>query len=151
MPGRNTIIRLSENSTVTIPYERSFRRIQRPEDMNLSSEDFSRYQFCGCGWPHHMLVPKGNETGITFDYFVMISNFVDDTVHQEVDKYVSIKIDYFSFKLTLFTGYSVVMMRSHSVVYVTDYFLIVVQWDFHLIVRYHRLIHLIILLRLIKI
>lgn len=64
-PGENVIRRKSTQSTVTIPYEQTFRNIdkdrpggdQRGAGGRLS--EFSRegysYDFCGCGWPHHML------------------------------------------------------------------------------------------------
>ncbi|XP_058464518.1 phenoloxidase 1-like [Malaya genurostris] len=86
-PGENTITRRSDQSSVTIPYERTFRRIgsaQTPTD----SRQRDSFRFCGCGWPQHMLIPKGSPEGVQFELFAMISNFADDTVNQEFDENV---------------------------------------------------------------
>lgn len=86
VPGENTITRASTESSVTIPWERSFQlvgAINRLDDPNFDS---GRFEFCGCGWPHHMLLPRGSHEGIKFDLFVMISNFADDTVNQRFDE-----------------------------------------------------------------
>lgn len=82
-PGQNTIRQRSADSSVTIPYERSFRRLGRnqPSDPAL----LAAFQFCGCGWPQHMLLPKGSAQGTEYDIFVMITNFEDDTVNQEAN------------------------------------------------------------------
>lgn len=86
-PGENTLIRRSDQSSVTIPYDRSFRRVgtsQTPTDARQLAE----FRFCGCGWPQHMLLPKGAPEGVQFDLFVMISNFDNDSVGQEFDETV---------------------------------------------------------------
>lgn len=75
----NIIKQSSQNSSVTIPYERSFRNISKtPEDERLRDE----FNFCGCGWPQHMLIPKGKPEGMTFDLFAMISDYEEDRVEQ---------------------------------------------------------------------
>lgn len=81
--GRNLIIRGSDESSVTIPYERTFRSLQtnRPADGTTALEGFN---FCGCGWPQHMLIPKGTLQGMTADVFVMVSNYANDRVDQDV-------------------------------------------------------------------
>nr|P85046.1 RecName: Full=Phenoloxidase subunit 1; AltName: Full=PO-P1 [Simulium damnosum] len=52
-PGQNTIRRRSTESTVTIPFERTFRSLEesRPDQTTDAQQQFN---FCGCGWPHHM-------------------------------------------------------------------------------------------------
>lgn len=77
--GQNTISRRSTESSVTIPFERTFRNVDanRPADGTTAAEEFN---FCGCGWPHHMLIPKGLPEGLVFELFVMITNFEDDRV-----------------------------------------------------------------------
>ncbi|XP_065075624.1 phenoloxidase 8-like [Ochlerotatus camptorhynchus] len=84
-PGENTLIRKSDQSSVTVPYERSFRRIGTAETP-MDQRQLAEFRFCGCGWPHHMLLPKGAPEGVQFDLYVMISNFDDDTVGQEFDE-----------------------------------------------------------------
>ena len=82
-PGANTILRRSAQSSVTIPYERTFRSAA---PSNQSGTEV--YRFCNCGWPSHLLIPKGTPEGMTFDLFAMISDFTGDTVNQEFDENV---------------------------------------------------------------
>lgn len=82
-PGTNNIRRRSDESTVTIPYERSFRKIGR--NNTPTGDGLADFQFCGCGWPQHMLLPKGTASGTQFDLFVMVSNFENDTVFEDPD------------------------------------------------------------------
>lgn len=86
-PGPNTIRRRSDESSVTIPYERSFRRIGSNFQPTGQAE-LSQFQFCGCGWPQHMLVPRGTPEGARYDVFVMISNMADDRVNQTPNLWV---------------------------------------------------------------
>ncbi|XP_049767339.1 phenoloxidase 2-like [Schistocerca cancellata] len=76
--GRNIIRRSSAESSVTIPYQRSFRNLtgvgDKPEEAS--------YTFCGCGWPQHMLIPKGQADGLPAEYFVMVSDGAQDKVDQ---------------------------------------------------------------------
>ncbi|XP_056629808.1 phenoloxidase 1 [Diorhabda sublineata] len=82
--GQNTIIRASTQSSVTIPFERTFRDLDtnRPE----GGGNLEQFNFCGCGWPQHMLIPKGNteNPGFRCELFVMISNYADDGVNQDL-------------------------------------------------------------------
>ncbi|XP_067634373.1 phenoloxidase 2 [Eurosta solidaginis] len=81
MPGVNKISQAFDNSSVTIPYERSFRRIGS-EYVPTDPRQLAEFRFCGCGWPAHMLLPKGKPEGMPFELFVMISNYDDDAVLQ---------------------------------------------------------------------
>jgi hypothetical protein len=74
-----TIDRRSTDSSVTIPFERTFRNLDagRPAE---GSANLAEFNFCGCGWPDHMLIPKGNAEGLPCDLFVMVSNFAEDRV-----------------------------------------------------------------------
>lgn len=82
-PGQNTIKRNSVNSSVTIPFERTFRNLDqdRPTEGTAEAEEFD---FCGCGWPHHMLIPKGTPQGMPVDLFCMISNWENDRIEQDL-------------------------------------------------------------------
>ncbi|XP_022907906.2 phenoloxidase 2-like [Onthophagus taurus] len=75
--GQSTIVRNSTQSSVTIPFENSFRDLNRPAGV---SQD--QFNFCGCGWPHHLLVPKGKPEGYPMQLFVMISDYEQDKVDQ---------------------------------------------------------------------
>ncbi|XP_067015254.2 phenoloxidase 1 [Anabrus simplex] len=79
--GTQMIKRKSEHSSVTIPFERTYRDLgkKRPG----FGERLERFNFCGCGWPHNMLIAKGTETGYPCQLFVMVSNFADDEVEDD--------------------------------------------------------------------
>ncbi|XP_063833191.1 phenoloxidase subunit 2-like [Ostrinia nubilalis] len=80
-PGNNQIIRQSTESSVTIPFEQTFRDLSRtgtdPGDPNNLE-----FNYCGCGWPQHMLLPKGTAAGAKYVLFVMLSNYEGDRVAQ---------------------------------------------------------------------
>jgi tyrosinase len=80
-PGMNYITRDSRLSSVTIPFERSFRDLEtgRPPS-NASAEVQDKSNFCGCGWPQHMLIPRGTPEGYPSVLFAMISNYETDWV-----------------------------------------------------------------------
>ncbi|XP_016984437.1 phenoloxidase 3-like [Drosophila rhopaloa] len=80
-PGQNTFTRNSTDSSVTIPFERTFRNLDSNRGARNSPEEQENY-FCGCGWPNHMLVPMGRAEGMSFDLFVMVSNYENDRVDQ---------------------------------------------------------------------
>lgn len=80
-PGENKIERNSTQSSVTIPFERTFRNL---EDQNRpgGGPALEQFNLCGCGWPQHMLVPKGNKGGFSMDLFVMVSDIQGDEIVQ---------------------------------------------------------------------
>lgn len=55
--GQNRITRASTDSAITIPYERTFRDVDtnRPA---ANTPQLEQFNFCGCGWPQHMLIPS---------------------------------------------------------------------------------------------
>uniref|UniRef100_A0A182WQI4 Uncharacterized protein n=1 Tax=Anopheles minimus TaxID=112268 RepID=A0A182WQI4_9DIPT len=80
LPGINNIIRRSVNSSITIPYERTFRNVAQS---NLGDESF---RFCGCGFPAHMFVPKGDPIGVEYELFAMLSDHEKDRVNPLFDE-----------------------------------------------------------------
>ncbi|KAE8573876.1 Putative prophenoloxidase [Halyomorpha halys] len=78
---KNTITRKSTESSVTIPFERTFRNLDagRPTE----GGNLEQFNYCGCGWPQHMLICKGSAEGFPCELFVMISNINDDRVEQQ--------------------------------------------------------------------
>lgn len=68
-PGLNSITRLSIESSLTT---------SRP--LNGTGTGNRAPQYCGCGWPQHMLVPRGTEVGMDFDLFVMLTDGNQDFV-----------------------------------------------------------------------
>ncbi|XP_037029740.1 phenoloxidase 2 [Bradysia coprophila] len=81
-PGPNTIPRRSTDSSVTIPFERTFRNLDQSRP-NAGTTEEAEFNFCGCGWPQHMLVPKGLPGGLQCELFVMISDYEQDRVDQD--------------------------------------------------------------------
>ncbi|XP_076646001.1 phenoloxidase 1-like [Halictus rubicundus] len=79
-PGQNTIQRKSTESSVTIPFERTFRNLE--ENRPVGAESLDAFNFCGCGWPQHMLIPKGTKAGYPTDLFIMVSDYDIDAVEQ---------------------------------------------------------------------
>lgn len=64
-------MRRSDESSVTIPYERTFRNLETGRD----TTDADSFNFCGCGHPQHLLVPRGTPSGMPCQLFVMVSNY----------------------------------------------------------------------------
>ncbi|XP_026313500.1 phenoloxidase subunit 1 [Hyposmocoma kahamanoa] len=82
-PGNNTIRRRSVDSSVTIPYERTFRN-QADRQGDPGSAQAAEFDFCGCGWPQHMLIPKGTQRGYPVVLFCMVSNYDQDKIDQDL-------------------------------------------------------------------
>nr|CCA94923.1 hemocyanin subunit b [Mastigoproctus giganteus] len=74
-PGDNVIERKSSESSVTIKDPKSLDELARGE---LADEH--EKEFCSCGWPDHLLVPKGDEQGMKFHLFVMLTDRRMDAV-----------------------------------------------------------------------
>jgi len=72
------ITRESTESAVTIPFDQTFRDLSKHK--TGSDEEQLEFNMCGCGWPAHMLVPKGTTQGMPVVYFVMISDYEQDKV-----------------------------------------------------------------------
>ena len=116
--------RRSRESSVTIPFERTYRNLDktRPAPGSQDEKDFT---FCGCGWPENMLVPKGTPDGLLSELFVMISNYEEDRVrlsqvlflHQSHNIHLILINTFRLNKLSL----EIVMMLHHIVVFVTAY------------------------------
>lgn len=76
--GKNTITRKSSESSVTIPFERTFRNLEQNRPQGGAA--LEQFNYCGCGWPQHMLIAKGSADGFPCQLFVMVSNYNDDMV-----------------------------------------------------------------------
>lgn len=75
--------------------------------MSKAKGDYEQAHFCGCGWPQHLLIPKGTIKGMEVQLFVMISNCDDDQVSKKNGNYESCfqvlrckKCDTFFIKIT---------------------------------------------------
>ncbi|XP_034256439.1 phenoloxidase 1-like [Thrips palmi] len=79
-PGVNVVRRHSWQSTLTIPFERTFRNLDanRP----AAGHALDEFTFCGCGLPQHMLLPRGSPQGAQYHLFVMVTDYTKDQVQQ---------------------------------------------------------------------
>lgn len=74
-PGRNTITRRSVDSSVTLSHVPTFEELEKGEGLPDRASEY-----CSCGWPEHMLVPRGTPRGMVFHLFVMITDYEQDKV-----------------------------------------------------------------------
>ena len=89
--GENTITRSSLDSSVIKPPAETFAEItkkiaagsSKAEKTDCSCRD-DRY--CNCGWPDNMLLPRGTTSGMTFDLFVMVTNWAADSSTDNLDQ-----------------------------------------------------------------
>ncbi|NP_001301077.1 hemocyanin F chain-like [Limulus polyphemus] len=76
--GHNTIVRNSTESSVTVSKIHTFNELKAGVGV-----DEKNTEYCSCGWPQHMLVPRGNEKGMDFQLFVMVTDWEGDHVNGE--------------------------------------------------------------------
>lgn len=79
-PGTQTLTRKSEDSTLTLPFEKSFPNAFGDGPREDATDDTA---FCLCGWPHHMFLPIGSMDGTPFEVFVMLTPFEKDRVDSD--------------------------------------------------------------------
>ncbi|GIY15233.1 hypothetical protein CDAR_35001, partial [Caerostris darwini] len=72
-PGNNQISRNAIDSSVTLSHTYTFEELKQGKS---GSKDAS--EFCSCGWPEHMLVPRGTHKGLDFQLFVMLTDYTQD-------------------------------------------------------------------------
>ncbi|CAG8714167.1 7023_t:CDS:2, partial [Racocetra fulgida] len=48
---------------------------------NTEDQESDEEQYCDCGWPFHLLLPRGSRNGMKFKLFVFISDWEKDKVH----------------------------------------------------------------------
>lgn len=72
----STIVRNSAHSSVTVSNAPTFSQLQAGEGMTENTTEF-----CSCGWPQHLLVPRGSDKGMEFKLFVMLTDYELDHVN----------------------------------------------------------------------
>nr|P02242.3 RecName: Full=Hemocyanin E chain; Short=HcE [Aphonopelma sp.] len=72
-PGKNVVTRDHRNSTVTVEQSVPVKKLR--EEGGVAGE------YCSCGWPEHMLIPKGNHRGMDFELFVIVTDYAQDAVN----------------------------------------------------------------------
>nr|CCA94921.1 hemocyanin subunit g [Euphrynichus bacillifer] len=72
--GQSSFSRNAIDSNVTLSKVPTFDDLKSGE----VSDDYS--EFCSCGWPENMLIPRGNHKGKPFVLFVLLTDFEKDKV-----------------------------------------------------------------------
>ncbi|XP_064114999.1 hemocyanin AA6 chain-like [Macrobrachium nipponense] len=80
-PGENHLVRSSLDSSITAPEEATFRDLEAESGSSKEKIEFGQ---CGCGWPQHMLLPRGMPQGMHFQLFVMLTDYAVDKVDQVI-------------------------------------------------------------------
>ncbi|CAL1261550.1 unnamed protein product [Larinioides sclopetarius] len=80
-PGKNAITRDHKISSVTVSETHTFKQLLSGEGVSEATTEF-----CSCGWPEHMLIPRGSYKGMEFDLFVMLTDYEQDAVNGLTDK-----------------------------------------------------------------
>lgn len=91
-PGMNDIRISSKDSSVTLRDENgsSFKRIEELYREAKGNPDVVNESQCSCGWPQHLLLPRGTPgTGTAYDLFVIITDGQQDMA--EVNRYTGCK------------------------------------------------------------
>nr|CBW54878.1 putative prophenoloxidase [Cancer pagurus] len=84
-PGPNHILRASTSSSITNANDFTFRDLeQQPVPNDPGADGNTLFNFCGCGWPQHMLLPRGKQEGMPFQIFVMVTDWAQDKVVQPI-------------------------------------------------------------------
>ncbi|KAI8442313.1 hypothetical protein MSG28_005853 [Choristoneura fumiferana] len=67
---RNLPWHLNDQRKMFIEMDRFTFRDLSAQGEDPRKQDLASFNFCGCGWPQHMLVPKGTEGGMPYQLFV---------------------------------------------------------------------------------
>lgn len=82
-PGVSSVSRNSVESNVTLSHTYTFEELREGK---LAPSDATEY--CNCGWPRHMLIPKGTHKGMEFQLFVMLTDYSVDNPAGAADKVI---------------------------------------------------------------
>lgn len=81
-PGLNQLVRSSKESSITSPEELTFRELETGRTIVPGTDDAAEFSSCGCGWPQHLLLPRGTPQGMDYQLFFLISDWEKDKVEQ---------------------------------------------------------------------
>ncbi|XP_054706209.1 hemocyanin G chain-like [Uloborus diversus] len=79
-PGKNTLSRNAIESAVTLAHTFTFDELQAGKGSQNASE------YCSCGWPENMLIPRGTHKGMDFELFVMLTDYTVDNPEGAANK-----------------------------------------------------------------
>ncbi|GFT90426.1 hemocyanin B chain [Nephila pilipes] len=75
-PGTNTVERRSIDSSVTLRKQQTLKELLQGKGADRKGDEY-----CSCGWPDHLLVPKGDSVGMKFHLFAIFTNYFEDSVN----------------------------------------------------------------------
>ncbi|XP_069169114.1 LOW QUALITY PROTEIN: phenoloxidase 2 [Procambarus clarkii] len=81
-PGKNQIVRPSSESSITTSSEFTFRSLEAVNPAMPGAPQNTEANFCGCGWPDHLLLPRSKPEGMTYQLFFMLTDLDKDKVDQ---------------------------------------------------------------------
>ena len=90
--GANSITRSSTLSSVVKPPELTFAQLRNRISAQPAGKKSNRDchcpvdRYCECGWPQHMLLPRGKVGGMAFDLFVMVTDWSADSSTNNLDQ-----------------------------------------------------------------
>nr|CCA94913.1 hemocyanin subunit 1 [Endeis spinosa] len=79
-PGKSSIKRASKDSSVIVKKDLSIAQLRAGETGGANKET------CSCGWPEHLLVPRGNHRGMVFDLVVILTDWEEDKATDTASK-----------------------------------------------------------------
>ena len=82
--GTNAISRSSTLSSVIKPLDLTIDQLETRTTTGDGTSSCQPDRYCECGWPQNMLLPRGTAAGMSFDLFVMVTNWESDT--DELDR-----------------------------------------------------------------
>lgn len=77
-PGMNTIHRHSDNSTITNEVFNRIAELTLYDGEDVSTEDDDLTSYCSCGYPNHLLLPRGKPGGMEFLLYVIVTDADSD-------------------------------------------------------------------------
>jgi len=80
--GQNTIRRASSESTIVKKEVETFREMFQKVEQEIQNgqQDYNTKTHSHCGWPLHLLLPKGTPQGEKYTLFVVITDYEQDKV-----------------------------------------------------------------------
>ena len=88
VPGQKVtkVVRSSTDSSVIKPPFLTIDQIIESVNLDQETDHCCPRRYCECGWPPRLLIPRGTEAGMTFDLFVMATDWSADNATDDLDR-----------------------------------------------------------------
>ena len=87
----------ADSSVIKPPFLTTKEIMEKANSKQDECDDCCRAdRYCKCGWPSRLLIPRGTEAGMTFDLFVMVTDWSADNATDDLDQgtsYCGVKSD----------------------------------------------------------